>query len=378
MDETQPTTFIKLEVNETELQEPKEEILPIPMTIVEKEEPLVVSKSRSGRVLKQKLNSYKEKNENQIYKDEKLKLEPIVQLELINNVNNVPEPQNEPPKKKRIRNRRPKPTEFYCCICRIAFKLETEVISHAESLHSIERDYNKNQKYTSHHIFECKFCKFKFRRLKNVRKHMDDPSFIEPRRYRKEEYANRKARGNVKREHVYQKAVCSTCGKVVSSKQQLKIHEFRLHAEEFPVACTHPGCERRFAGALIMRAHLRSHAPKKYVCETCGKGFSTEKVANIHAFLHKDVKRYQCDLCPRTFTYKLMLRRHIENHVLEKIFRCDQCEKTYKWEGDLKKHIQGAHLGDLPFKCKFCFKGYFSKSSCKYHEKRCQLSSNLS
>ena len=57
---------------------------------------------------------------------------------------------------------------------------------------------------------------------------------------------------------------CSYCNKGLSSKQNLKEHEF-THTGELPYICKSPGCGLRFRQGSVLSAHKRIHtAIEKY------------------------------------------------------------------------------------------------------------------
>ena len=51
---------------------------------------------------------------------------------------------------------------------------------------------------------------------------------------------------------------CSYCNKGLSSKQNLKEHEF-THTGELPYICKNPGCGLRFRQGSVLSAHKRIH-----------------------------------------------------------------------------------------------------------------------
>ncbi|OMJ92884.1 hypothetical protein SteCoe_4215 [Stentor coeruleus] len=58
---------------------------------------------------------------------------------------------------------------------------------------------------------------------------------------------------------------CSYCNKALSSKQNLKEHEF-THTGELPYICKNPGCGMRFRQGSVLSAHKRIHTIiEKYV-----------------------------------------------------------------------------------------------------------------
>ncbi|OMJ90279.1 hypothetical protein SteCoe_7392 [Stentor coeruleus] len=51
---------------------------------------------------------------------------------------------------------------------------------------------------------------------------------------------------------------CRHCSKALSSKQNLKEHEF-THTGELPYICKNPGCGMRFRQGSVLSAHKRIH-----------------------------------------------------------------------------------------------------------------------
>lgn len=328
-------------------------------------EPTVILKSRSGRPIKVK--SYVDIEEEDV-KPKKCRVvkqeiktevkieEPVDVLEKISH--KTPKSTPKKPKVKRVS----KPSSR-CCMCQEVLATETDLITHIESLHSIEIENNKEQKYTTKHAFECTYCRIKFRLKRSVEAHVGIANYEEPLRDRTKDNERRKTS---KKD---QKVVCLYCGKIFANISHQIDHELRAHAESFPISCPHPGCESRFAAEYIMKKHFKNHRERRHFChvsafllsfltsiqtkasfQVCGKAFLMEKNLVSHSYLHKEIKRYQCAHCPRTFTYRTVLKQHVESHFKEKVFPCDQCEKTYKWQSDLQKHIKYTHLGIAPYK----------------------------
>lgn len=54
------------------------------------------------------------------------------------------------------------------------------------------------------------------------------------------------------------KFLCKYCKKLLSSKQNLKEHEF-THTKELPYVCKSPGCGLRFRQGSVLSSHKRIH-----------------------------------------------------------------------------------------------------------------------
>lgn len=150
-------------------------------------------------------------------------------------------------------------------MCQTIFTTLTELTSHVDSTHVSTIQKHEAEKYTSKHIHECKYCKQKFRLARSLEEHFNVANYKEPPRDRTTEYLNRKK--NVDKVKVRQDSVCTFCGKVYSTKNLMKEHELRSHAQHLPIICPHPGCERRFASKTFMNKHFKIHGEKKHVCD---------------------------------------------------------------------------------------------------------------
>ncbi|XP_063695564.1 zinc finger protein 845-like [Culicoides brevitarsis] len=318
-------------------------------------EPTVIIKSKRGRAIKKR--TYQEEDVEDRNSLENAQNEvKIEESEESDTVEDVP----------KTRKRKSKVTEFRCCMCQSKFSDENLLTSHVEAQHIEEIQSNLSKKFITRQIYECPYCHLKFRSRKYLNMHFDDPHYKEPPRKRIYKPKRQKSTQNI---------VCTYCGKISADIYESRIHELRVHAEDCPIECEFPGCNKRFAAKIIMKKHLRIHAEKKFVCDICGKAFQREKYLLKHEFVHRDEKPLSCEFCTKGFIHQNALKAHLEFHLTEKVWNCDQCEKTYKWKEDLQKHVRGVHLGDHPYKCKFCNKGYFCSSSRKYHQDRCQQSS---
>nr|CAI5829709.1 unnamed protein product [Callosobruchus analis] len=135
-----------------------------------------------------------------------------------------------------------------------------------------------------------------------------------------------------------QKCPCPICGKVISSKGNLKVH-------------------------------LETHRPKgKYGCDICGRIFKTQCNLYRHKEYHEGVQ-YTCEVCGRVYPTNSTLRAHSITHSDLRPHECPMCDKTFKRNQDLKFHIN-QHTGARPYRCPYCPKAFASSGNCFSHRKR--------
>ena len=143
---------------------------------------------------------------------------------------------------------------------------------------------------------------------------------------------------------------CDLCGKILSSKKNLKKH-YKLHSNIRNYVCKI--CNKSYKRSDHLRRHMITHNPEPnyYECEYCLKRFSlnyhlTAHLQTVHS--NNKVKVYQCPDCDLFFNKKSKLFLHqkdIHNLVSDKI-PCyyPYCNKSYISEEKLNYHIQKHHM----------------------------------
>ena len=108
----------------------------------------------------------------------------------------------------------------------------------------------------------------------------------------------------------------------------------------------------------------------KLVCTKCGKMYSSTNDLKRHIdSFHLKLKQFKCTKCPAAFTREGSLQYHIktlhENNYEE--HPCSQCDKVFKLNDSLKHHVLSVHEKRFDFKCEFCGKDFTTQTQLSVH-----------
>ncbi|XP_062560848.1 zinc finger protein 652-A-like [Armigeres subalbatus] len=205
---------------------------------------------------------------------------------------------------------------------------------------------------------------------------------------------------------------CELCGKDFAKWNNLKTHHIQKHTDQkIAIPCGFAGCDQKFATRQGQKRHyLRTHDPTyvipeqtAFVCDTCGKTFTTNGALKKHKFIHAPNEMpFVCGLCGKKFPTSHKLKEHtmrhegIKNHTCSycglrkttmhelkthintvhsksKTYPCEICTSEFTNIGNLNRHVKIVHLGMKPYVCYVCERA-FGKSD---HLKRHMRSHNL-
>ena len=101
--------------------------------------------------------------------------------------------------------------------------------------------------------------------------------------------------------------------------------------------------------AVTRRRYSDGSKTRPYVCDVCGKRFSSIVGHKLHVDRHKGVYPLKCQYCGKGFTCKSNLRGHLTSHMNVFEFKCDFCQKEFRYKKDLVAHIQRSHSDEATF-----------------------------
>lgn len=231
---------------------------------------------------------------------------------------------------------------YECDHCQKKFKNKHALKNHIFSRHRCELGRSSTlQTYT------CTECQGEFQGLRSFRNHYKE----------KHPYVPVPGIGNF---------TCYECGKQLSSKHCLEMHEL-THTGLKPFVCKI--CNRGFRLKEYLKNHEFKHTGERpFLCTVCGKSFRTKENLQTHEPLHTGDFKFPCSFCEKKYRTKQLLQNHLTSHDEVPKHTCHICDKKFRQVSGLRYHLTTHDTNpELKFGCDICGKRFKMKGLLRSH-----------
>ena len=106
-------------------------------------------------------------------------------------------------------------------------------------------------------------------------------------------------------------------------------------------------CGSRYGSKNLLKRHMMTHLPPSFSCSECDRKFVQAGNLNRHKKLHRGILNEICKFCNKGFATKSSLRIHIiQNHFVKFTCEVDGCSSTFSYKTNYKIHLKRVHKKD--------------------------------
>lgn len=160
---------------------------------------------------------------------------------------------------------------------------------------------------------------------------------------------------------------CSSCSRILLSKEKLRLHERVFHPVKSitpkvktskehrqnvghqPLATTISAVvKKKKSGKSIKKRHANTTGGNgDYCCKYCQSRFTSPWNLKVHLqTIHENIRPFSCSTCGKGFKQRIHLLGHfISTHSNVKPFKCELCPARFSKKWNLFDHVRKHHGG---------------------------------
>ena len=163
---------------------------------------------------------------------------------------------------------------------------------------------------------------------------------------------------------------CEFCEKVFKRRDHLTKHVKSVHVTERNFECGF--CAKKYTSETTLKQHVHnSHSQKLQQCQFCDKAFARKDHLAKHVQgVHVKERKYVCEHCGKSYTSQGALLQHVGKAHLEKKFECGKCGRRFATSIRLQIHVQETSLASNPHSCEICEERFPTESLMREHSSK--------
>ncbi|XP_045135721.1 uncharacterized protein LOC123518773 isoform X2 [Portunus trituberculatus] len=172
-----------------------------------------------------------------------------------------------------------------------------------------------------------------------------------------------------RQEEAQYKFVCEYCGRKFSSATGFRYH-VGSHGVGAGVTFTCDLCPYTTRRASDLKKHQVTHTGERpHRCPVCSQEFSVNSSFRRHLRVHSGERPHVCPSCPMAFRSPATLRQHMVRHTGARDYVCEVCGSSFILRHHYTLHRR-LHNEELPFTCTHCTSSFRHHSALRQHRRK--------